>query len=85
MCNAQKILDGYFLVLIIRTMLQRNIAAQPKSDVPAPTLFNEEILMSNFIAPEQFARLARCHDPRLAVRPRFPVCDLAFAHVPLNH
>ena len=36
-------------------MLQRNIAAQPKSDVPAPTLFNEEILMSNFIAPEQFA------------------------------
>lgn len=36
-------------------MLQRNIAAQPKPDVPAPTLFNKEILMSNFIAPEQFA------------------------------
>jgi len=36
-------------------MLQRNIAAKPKSDVPAQTLSNKEIHMSNFIAPEQFA------------------------------
>ena len=36
-------------------MLQRNIAATLKSDVPALIYFTEEISMSAFITPEQFA------------------------------